>query len=313
MAPACMDMLPVEVLDITFAFLSTMDAGISLSRAAGVNRLWHELAVDYLWENVDLLDVLRLLPRDAWCFCERVEWPTSRKSYEQEADDWWYLKVIPLGSQTSRSARDLKKPVFVLTRLICQSEWERLAQYTARIRTLYARAYRRDRDGDLSDVFMNRIKGDTPVQRDIFRDRCPIYEALSYPPPPVPLFKNLKSIVMNSAALHTRRILRLFASDKLRCIDCQMVDGWESGWQFKELVEAAPTLVHTLKTLRVNAMPMELLKTFRGLQTVNIGGDEDPDTWRVLSTLPLLRSLTIRNPHAGGLGSPRPSPDASPA
>ncbi|TRM59662.1 hypothetical protein BD626DRAFT_507936 [Schizophyllum amplum] len=67
-----MEALPADVLDIVLAFVDDLTLErVFTARAVRVSRLWYELGTKYLWKSVHLLAVLRLLPDDAWCFCER--------------------------------------------------------------------------------------------------------------------------------------------------------------------------------------------------------------------------------------------------
>ncbi|TRM55939.1 hypothetical protein BD626DRAFT_636141 [Schizophyllum amplum] len=289
MRPACMEMLPVEVLDIVLDFLAR-DGNIytNLASAMRVNRLWYDIAADYLWESVDLLAVLRLLPDDAWCFREGNESvfdetrPASAGS-ERRQDD----AAIPTVIKSWKAACDLTNPVFVLLRGIEPSEWENIMHYTSRIKTLLTAAYKcTDLRPRVFDVLSTDVRREGRM-----RSFPSIYDMILLSPPQTRLFPRLRSLCAADAIVRYAAILRVFASNHLRSVNVATRE-WVSPHIMTWLSSAAPTLTGTLEYLHITAIGALILATYHGLRNVVLHTVAS-DVWDALSTLPLLRTLRV--------------------
>lgn len=293
MRHACMEALPVEVLSIVLDFLArAKNKHVNLASAVRINRLWHDVAANYLWESVDLLNVLKLLPDDVWCFHERDEAPFDKNSSasaesEQHEDD----AIIPSVINGSKDEGAFNNPVFILLRAIKQSEWEGVMHYTSRIKALHTAALRCDKvDWDFFDILSNHAQ-----HRKKRLSYPSVYERIYASRPRTRLFPNLRHLHAENAVVQHSYILRIFASDHLCSTWFSSLNFWVPPRIITRLSDDAPTLTDTLEILDTDTIDASLLATFRGLQDVTIHRAAS-DIWDVLSTLPLLHTLYLVGP-----------------
>ncbi|TRM55940.1 hypothetical protein BD626DRAFT_576243 [Schizophyllum amplum] len=167
-----------------------------LAQAARVNRLWHRFASTRLWENVDLLSVLKLLPPDAWYFYNHFQVKcrigVTLQEFTLQRDKW--------PEYWSHQWRDIKDPTFALTRPISEGEWCAVMRYTRYIKTLrlnYKTACA-DKDG--------------PELDNVSFDQETVYFAIAANLPRVCVFPQLETLIVHELCNEAAALRFVFAS-----------------------------------------------------------------------------------------------------
>ncbi|TRM55825.1 hypothetical protein BD626DRAFT_576462 [Schizophyllum amplum] len=179
-----------------------------------VNWQWHDIVSVWLWRDVSLVSVLKLLPDDAWYFYDYYE---ILDAYSGSLPDHVYAKEI---GEWSHAQRVLANPIFVLARPISEDEWKGLLRYTRHIHTLHLD----DRQS------MGPERAEWLEIDNVGLDLDVVYDTISRCLPTVHVFPKLKELLVHDFTWDGLGALRLFSMNTpqltVRFIDRRLDDSW---------------------------------------------------------------------------------------
>ncbi|TRM55121.1 hypothetical protein BD626DRAFT_579536, partial [Schizophyllum amplum] len=169
-----------------------------LAQAARVNWLWHGIASARLWENVDLISVLKLLPPDAWHFYDYFRFGKCRMGLMSVQESALQRSRWP--EYWNHRWRDIKDPVFTLTRPISEGEWCSLLRYTRHVKTLRL------------NFRTGAATKEGPEFDNVAFDQETVYAAIATKPPQVRIFPKLKTVIVRALCNEVAALEHVYAS-----------------------------------------------------------------------------------------------------